>query len=231
MNDAMILPISEVIVRGCKVFPPDSRLWLGRHFALPQVACMNISWQQYRALQNIVPGIFDSEASDIQRVELQSQFLAHMLVPRSLSLLNNSNNTIKVMPHYEYVYNADRAEALVGYWRRAFRKENARIGRRYSNICQYGVNVLFHICFQAFQTALVYYNNIYPDLFSHKQGGAYRDALAGEASTINSIMKYASYTDQQSVYDSNLPFVLDILNTMVKEAKEIEKMNAKIKRK
>jgi hypothetical protein len=35
-------------------------------------------------------------------------------------------------------------------------------------------------------------------------------------------MKYAGYAEQQQVYDSNLPFVLDILNTMTKEAKQVE---------
>ena len=55
--------------------------------------------------------------------------------------------------------------------------------------------------------------------------------MQGEVGTINTIMKYAGYAEQQQVYDSNLPFVLDILNTMTKEAKEIEKMNAKIKKK
>ena len=43
-------------------------------------------------------------------------------------------------------------------------------------------------------------------------------------------MKYAGYAGQQEVYDSNIPFVLDILNTMTKEAKEIEKMNSRIKK-
>ena len=58
-----------------------------------------------------------------------------------------------------------------------------------------------------------------------------RDALQDEVGTINTVMKYAGYSEQQQVYDSNLPFVLDILNTMAKEAKEIEKMNARIKKK
>ena len=44
-------------------------------------------------------------------------------------------------------------------------------------------------------------------------------------------MKYAGYAEQQQVYDSNLPFVLDILNTMTKEAQEIKRMNSKIKNK
>ena len=40
--------------------------------------------------------------------------------------------------------------------------------------------------------------------------------------TVNTIMKYAGYAEQQQVYDSNLPFIFDILNTMTKEAKELE---------
>ena len=55
------------------------------------------------------------------------------------------------------------------------------------------------------------------------------DALQGEVGTVNTIMKYAGYAEQQQVYDSNLPFIFDILNTMTKEAKEIEEMNAKYK--
>ena len=61
--------------------------------------------------------------------------------------------------------------------------------------------------------------------------GPMNDALQGEGGTVNTIRKYSGYSEQQQVYDSNLPFVLDILNTMTKEAKEIEAMNAKIKHK
>ena len=91
---------------------------------------------------------------------------------------------------------------------------------------------MFHICFQIYHTSVLYYEKAYPLLF--QDGGKndpMRDALQGEVGTINTIMKYAGYAEQQQVYDSNLPFVLDILNTMTKEAKEIEAMNAKIKKK
>lgn len=54
-----------------------------------------------------------------------------------------------------------------------------------------------------------------------------RDALQGEVGTVNTVMKYAGYSEQQQVYDSNLPFVLDILNTMTKEAKELESIRNK----
>jgi len=94
------------------------------------------------------------------------------------------------------------------------------------------LSILFHICFQVYQTAISYYAYTYPLLFSggDKQDPL-KDALTGEVGTINTVMKYAGYSSQQEVYDSNLPFILDILNTMTKEAKEIEKMNAKIKKK
>ena len=79
---------------------------------------------------------------------------------------------------------------------------------------------------------LTYYAASYPLLFdSGGKNDQMRDALTGEVGTINTIMKYAGYAEQQQVYDSNLPFVLDILNTMTKEAKEIERMNARIKKK
>ena len=56
-------------------------------------------------------------------------------------------------------------------------------------------------------------------------------ALTGEVGTINAVMKYQGYASPQEIYDTNLPIILGVLNNMTKEAKEIEKMNAKIKRK
>lgn len=201
MRDALILPRDTMKV-GRKVF------------ALPQVACNNLTWQQYRSLQAIAPQLFSEGVSDDRAAELQAQFLAHCLVPRSLALLDTSNGSIRFRPHYEFVYNATHAEGLVRFWRK------------------HEDGTLFHICFQSYQTALTYYAATYPLLFSgDDKKDAMRDALSGEVGTINTIMKYAGYAEQQQVYDSNLPFVLDILNTMTKEAKEIERMNSRIKKK
>ena len=203
MRDAMILPLDRIKV-GRRVF------------AMPQVACNNLTWQQYRSLQAIAPQLFGEGVDDSQITGLQAQFLAHCLVPRSLALLDTTNGSIRFRPHYEFCYNTSQAEELVPWW-------SKRMGSQ---------QVLFHICFQTYQTALTYYAVTYPLLFSgDEKKDAMRDALSGEVGTINTIMKYAGYAEQQQVYDSNLPFVLDILNTMTKEAKEIERMNAKIKKK
>lgn len=201
MRDALILP-KETMKVGRKVF------------ALPQVACNNLTWQQYRSLQTIAPQLFGEGIDESQALDLQAQFLANCLIPRSLALFDTTSGSIRFRPHYEFCYNATQAEEMVRFWHK------------------HNDGTLFHICFQAYQTALTYYAGTYPLLFSgDEKKDPMRDALSGEVGTINTIMKYAGYADQQQVYDSNLPFVLDILNTMTKEAKEIERMNAKIKKK
>ena len=204
MRDAMILPVERLKIHG-------------GYFQLPAVACNNLTWQQYRSLQVIAPQLFEEGADETQVRHLQAQFLAHCLVPRSLALLDTAGGSIRIRPHWEFLYNAEQADGLVAKFERWMDKDNR-------------VLVLFHICFQSYQTALVYYERAYPLLFTgDSKGDTMRDALQGEVSTVNTIMKYAGYAEQQQVYDSNLPFVLDILNTMAKEAKEIEKMKTKRK--
>lgn len=215
MRDALILSEETVKVSRWPLFTIHHSLFT-IHFALPQLACNNLTWQQYRSLQAISPQLFQEGVGDEQVLDLQAQFLAHCLVPRSLALLDTSGNSIRLRPHWEYSYDTTRAEGLVKFWRRRLPREA----------------VLFHICLQCYQTALVYYASAYPLLFSDDgKKDTMRDALQGEVGTINTVMKYAGYAEQQQVYDSNLPFVLDILNTMAKEAKQIEAMNARIKKK
>ena len=186
----------------------------GTWFALPQVACNNITWQQYRSLQPLVPQLFQEGQTETQVLDLQAQFLAHILVP-DLPATPSSASADRFRPAHTYRYMAERSEQTVPFW-----KERLTANP-----------VLFHICFQAYHTAVLYYEKAYPLLFGgSSKSQEYTDALKGESGTLNAVMKYAGYASQQEVYDSNLPFVLDILNTMTKEEKEIEKMNSKIKR-
>ena len=175
-RDAMMLQEETVDVARR---PLPAALWRKR-FALPQVACNNLTWQQYRSLQAITPQLFQEGLTEEQAIDLQAQFLAHSLVPRSLALLDTGGNSIRLRPHWEYTYDAA----------------------------------------------------VYPLLFSDDgKKGRMQDALQGEVDTINAVMHHAGYTSQQEVYDSNLPFILGILNAMAKEAQQIEAMNARIKSK
>ena len=205
MRDAMILPEETVSISG-------------RRFALPQAACSNLTWQQYRSLQATVPQLFREGLDDETADGLRAQFLAHCLVPRSAAVLDTAGGSVRLRPHWEYRYDMARADLMAKWWRKRLRSEAAQ--------------TLFHVCLQVYQTAMGYYAAAYPLLF--EGGGSrdqMRDALQGEVGTINTVMKYAGYAEQQQVYDSMLPFVLDILNTMSREAKQIEAMNAKIRRK
>ena len=242
MRDALILPADEIVVQGSRVVVKGSDhishlssiiLALRPHFSLPQMACNNLTWQQYRSLQAITPQLFQEGTGDEEVMELQAQFLAHCLVPRSLALLDTNGGSIRLRPHYTYQYDATRAEKFIPFFLHKLRKERrmkrAEKSNHFSHLSSF--ILLFHICFQVYQTALTYYAQAYPLLFSDEKKDTMNDALQGEVGTINTIMKYAGYAEQQQVYDSNLPFVLDILNKMATEAKEIEKMNARNKRK
>jgi hypothetical protein len=76
-----------------------------------------------------------------------------------------------------------------------------------------------------------FYPSVFPLLFGGGKSDPLHTALTGETDTINAVMKYQGYSSPEQVYNTELPIILGTLNTMSKEAKEIEKMNAKIKRK
>lgn len=240
MRDAMILPTEKLIVEGAELRAENEKngwkrllpsIFSSKTFSLPQVACNNLTWQQYRSLQAIVPQLFQEGITDKQAVALQAQFLAHCLVPRSFALLDTTGGSIRIRPHWEYKYDAEQAEGLAKWWEKKLLSVKFQPDIR-GYMPRRGLLALFHICFQVYQTAVQYYSAVYPLLFQDNgKSDPLRDALTGEVGTINTVMKYAGYTEQQQVYDSNLPFVLDILNTMTKEAKEIEKMNSRIKKK
>jgi len=201
-RDAMRLPEENITV--CNIT-----------FSLPGLACNNLTWEQYRSIQPLVPLLWREETGDEERAQLQAEFVAHCLVPEQQAAPNTAHPD-RFQPPHDFKYDAARAEQSVAFWREQLQQQPW----------------LYHICFQVYQTAVQYYETVYPLLFS---GGGkddpLRDALTGEVGTINAVMKYARYRSQQEVYASFLPYILDILNTMTKEAKEIEKMNSRIRKK
>ena len=232
-RDAMILPETEVVVVGDRLLAGSEwermsekeRKCPALYFALPQMACNNITWQQYRAMQALAQQLFREGISEEDAIDLQAQFLAHCLVPAK----EDTATADRFRPRHIYRYDAERAEQTIPFWREWLTRSSQNTQ---SNQKTQTCLLLFHICFQAYHTAVLYYEKAYPLLFTDNgKSQEFRDALQGEVGTINSLMKYQGYSDPQQVYDANLPIILDTLNTMAKEAKEIEKMKAKIKKK
>ena len=200
-RDAMVLTEETVEVAGVT-------------FALPQGACSNITWHQYRSLQTIAPQLWQDGLTDDEARSLRAQFLAYILVPAPAT--EDTGDRFHTKPSFRY--DAERAEASVQFWENQLRGEDAP--------------VLFHICFQVWQTAVAnFYPSVFPLLFGGGKSDPLHTALTGETDTINAVMKYQGYSSPEQVYNTELPIILGTLNTMSKEAKEIEKMNAKIKRK
>lgn len=200
-RDAMVLTEETVEVAGVT-------------FALPQGACSNITWHQYRSLQAIAPQLWQDGLTDDEARSLHAQFLAYILVPAPATA--DTGDRFHTKPSFRY--DAERAEASVQFWEEQLNGADAP--------------VLFHICFQVWQTAVAnFYPSVFPLLFGGGKSDPLHTALTGETDTINAVMKYQGYTSPEQVYATELPIILGTLNTMSKEAKEIEKMNAKIKRK
>ena len=185
----------------------------GHIFSLPAVACSNLTWHQYRSLQAIVPQLFQEGIRYPDALRLQAQFMAYITVPEPVSTPNDD----PFYPHNSFKYVSERADAALPLWCSHLERDP----------------LLFHICFQVWQTATAnYYPSVFPLLFgSNSNSDPHHTALTGEVDTINAVMKYQGYTDPQQVYDANLPIILGVLNNMTKEAKEIEKVNQQIKRK
>lgn len=222
-RDAMVLTEETVEVAGVT-------------FALPQGACSNITWHQYRSLQAIAPQLWQDGLTDDEARSLRAQFLAYILVPAPATA--DTGDRFHTKPSFRY--DAERAEASVAFWENQLRGEEQEVRGERNDLTDGGraasishqPSVLFHICFQVWQTAVAnFYPSVFPLLFGGGKSDPLHTALTGETDTINAVMKYQGYNSPEQVYNTELPIILGTLNTMSKEAKEIEKMNAKIKRK
>jgi len=219
-RDAMVLTEETVEVAGVT-------------FALPQGACSNITWHQYRSLQAIAPQLWQDGLTDEEARSLHAQFLAYILVPAPATA--DTGDRFHTRPSFRY--DAERAEASVAFWEEQLRGEEHRpipadAPTHQPSAISHQPSLLFHICFQVWQTAVAnFYPSVFPLLFGGGKSDPLHTALTGETDTINAVMKYQGYSSPEQVYNTELPIILGTLNTMSKEAKEIEKMNAKIKRK
>ena len=223
-RDAMVLQEETVEVAGVT-------------FALPQGACSNITWHQYRSLQAIAPQLWQDGLTDEQARSLHAQFLAYILVPAPPTA--DTGDRFHTKPSFRY--DAERAEASVQFWENQLSIEHGTLNIEHShaadsapanNVQSSMFNVqspltLFHICFQVWQTAVAnFYPSVFPLLFGGGKSDPLHTALTGETDTINAVMKYQGYSSPEQVYNTELPIILGALNTMSKEAKEIEKIKS-----
>jgi len=145
------------------------------------------------------------------------KFLAHALVPRRWAWTERIGDSFRIRLHRSYEYSSATAEETEAYLTK--HKTNKLLP------------LLHAIILQWMQSCMMYYKQQFPDLFRPSDKEGKHNPLIATVGTINAVMKYAGYSRQQEVFESNAISVLEILNTMAKEAHEIEKMTPKKKNK
>ena len=207
---------------------PKEHIQIGRHkYLLPETLMTNLTYQQYSAVQNALSNLWDlqeylvnlyenkGQESEINEVlgniaECKADFMANILTPQRFVFFEESQGKIKWVFRHRYIYNADDVE-----------KEK--------KVMKLAPDYLFDILLFYYHGCLEVLSKKFTHLFSSKGGKGGSDLLVAELDSINNIMKYQGYKDQQDVYDSNALFILSILNRMTEEAKEIQKIKTKKK--
>jgi hypothetical protein len=83
---------------------------------------------------------------------------------------------------------------------------------------------------QHFAGVMKYYRKIFPLLFKEGEGGE-SDMIRAEESTLNALQDKLRFSNYQTIYDSNAPFILGKLHAIIKEAKDIENAQLRMKSK
>lgn len=176
----------------------------GRSYHLPSALLTSVTYEQFTSMQ----ACMDDPVA----------FLSHALVPMRWAWTERVGENYRIRLHRSYEYNAGVAETLQG---------TITNGMKRGKIQEDEVAVLHAILMQYLQSCICYYKTQFPDLFHDGGKKDDRDPMIATASAMNAVMKYAGYTRQNEVYESVVIFVLEIMNSMAKEAHEIEKLNAK----
>lgn len=183
----------------------------GIRYKLPSALITDLTFEQYTNME--------AQTDDA------AIFLSYAIVPSRWAWTERVGESWRFRLHRTFEYNSKVAEEVEKRFRKAIDK-TAKNG----NDALF-IQVLHKICLQHLQSCMRYYARQFPDLFRDSGKREKREPLIATVGTMNAVMKYNGYTRQQEVFDSNAIFILEILNTMAKEAHEIEKMNAKIKKK
>ena len=204
---------------------PKEYIRIGMHkFKLPDPLFTSITYQQYGNMQKILQQywqlnkqLINSQTQQLTNsqthevAKLRAQFMSHTLCSSSLRIMQNDSGTAIFSPQYVYSYSVEKAEHNIKHFYKAS-------------------DALFLVLQQYFSSCIEYYRREMPDLFSSSGKMDNRPPLMAEIDTLNAIMKWkGAYPTHQDVYDTNAIFIFGDLKDMAREAREIEKANAKIK--
>lgn len=201
----------------------------GKKFKGPAGLMTNLTYHQYSRAQmqlssywetlKLIETLIDKNASG-SAIKAQMKNLK-MYQCRFLSTLFNESyiekqiqKEGKVIKVNRRVWVYDELQTEKNEWR--FKKVSAK---------------MFPVMLQFFQSVQTHFSFIFPDLFTEGESTPKTNILHMEAHTVNALMKYQGFKDTETVYQTDSFRILEILDTMSKDAKQIEEMNRKMKSK
>lgn len=111
----------------------------------------------------------------------------------------------------------------------AFSMNQTEDNARYFRKVEERMFPVMELFFQSVQEA---YSRLFPDLYTPSgKGKKVTNPIVQEVSMVNSIMKEQGYVSPEDVYRSLAVQILEVMNSMCKKAKEIERMNQRMSKK
>lgn len=200
----------------------------GRHvFKCPDDLMVDVTYQQYTMAQSYLSDYWDTvrligelietdrraavKAQRLELIRIRSLFLSTLFMGWGWQSARNGNEEQIKLRRKVWFFDVDKSE------------QNAKHFRR-------GTDMLFMVMLQFFQSCQNFYSNSFPELFKHtEEDGNNSNMLVIEADTMNSLLKYGSFTNYSDIYGSNAVFILGLLKNMAKEAEAVKQMTEKMK--
>lgn len=231
---------------GLTEIPKDS-IWIGnRKYKIPDNLLINLTYGQYSDCQHALQSYWSAmqvltwdEKEEAQKkrsrkkpseeqieyatkllLESQAMFTASILTPRRFQLFDTKDG-LRIHLGYVWVYDSGEAQELSKKIGTRLYVRNSILGSKVNMIA------LFGILYRQFQSCVQEFYKMYPNLFSGGGGENDDHPLTVEIGTLNAIMKYAGFCKSEDVYESNAVVIFKWLDSMTKEAKEMEKITKK----
>ena len=227
--------LTEDCTRLMDVFP--TLILRGKTFVSPDYAMAGMTYQQYkkaqdyivyynRLTQKLVSMLKQLETGKVKPEEVQKRieerkqilgkFLAAVYTPETLvtQRIVDGQTVVCDPPEKTSVFSVRQIE-IYGPWFEELPEEQAEA------------------VMQLFAGTMLNYRKMFPLLFPDKPDnqGQSMNFIQVESSTMNALQSKLNFNNYQTIYDSNAPFILERLHSIIKEGKALDEQHRKMKSK
>lgn len=227
--------LTEDCTRLMDVFP--TLILRGKTFVSPDYAMAGMTYQQYkkaqdyivyynRLTQKLVSMLKQLKTGKVKPEEVQKRieerkqilgkFLAAVYTPETLvtQRVVDGQTVVCDPPEKTSVFSVRQIE-LYGPWFEELPEEQAEA------------------VMQLFAGTMLNYRKMFPLLFPDKPDsqGQSMNFIQVESSTMNALQSKLNFNNYQTIYDSNAPFILERLHSIIKEGKALDEQHRKMKSK